>query len=301
MCTRLDVFLRLVVEDQHERGRDRADVVGHAASEEAARALGFHDVRDGRNRAVELDRLRARLHHEPSPDRVDGVREDRGRDVDGHREREFEEDARVLAAVLEENHLPRVVEAKVSGAVDDDADDGDGVAAVEAPDALLGSNLPHDVGEAARELLDLAHVRREARVAELEGVDDRQTRRARRAARHEVAREPAREPGLFFVGHERLLVLLLAREVDGLRREVPRAVRQVAAPERPPPLVGHDALGRADHRARARARLQHDFHALQRRAEGLGQAARRPAQREVLRELGDADAALGGGHDSFLV
>ena len=73
--------------------------------------------------------------------------------------------ARVLAAVLEENHLPRVVEAKVSGAVDDDADDGDGVAAVEAPDALLGSNLPHDVGEAARELLDLAHVRREAPAA----------------------------------------------------------------------------------------------------------------------------------------
>ena len=97
------------------------------------------------------------------------------------------------------------------------------------------------------------------------------------------------------------MIALLARKVDGLRREIPSAVRQIPAPRRRRPLVSDYRLGRAQHAIVTFSRLQYDFHAFQGRADRLREAAAAAAQYEVFRELRGADARLRDGHFSLLL
>lgn len=136
--------------------------------------------------------------------------------------------------------LGRVVHAKVSRSVDDDALDRHAEALVQTLDAVRLADLHQTVAQAFELALrgGLAHVGGQTRPGKVEGVHETERGGPGGAARCQVACKVSPELGaLVYTVKENLLVFVLESKVEGLRGEVPDDIGQVPSPEREEPLL----------------------------------------------------------------
>lgn len=194
-----------------ERGRTRKRFFAFA------RCRSLSHLKNNKTKKL-TGRGRDRLRHSP-------LREDVGR-----------------LLVLEKHALGRVVQAKVGPAVDDDALHGDAKALVEGHGSAALGDFREAVDK-ARELagLGVSDVGGQARTSKVQGVDDQQGTGAGETTAGHVGREEAPEVGVRVVAREQVLDRVLEGEVEGLRREIPDDVSEVAAPEGGDALLGGDA------------------------------------------------------------
>lgn len=130
--------------------------------------------------------------------------------------------------------LCSIIDAKVSGSVDDDALHGDAEALVQALDAVGLADLHQTVSQAFELALlaGFAHVGSQTGPGKVEGVDEAQRGGPSGTAGGQVAGKVSPELlALVDAVEENLLVLILEGKVEGLGGEVTDHVGQVAPPE----------------------------------------------------------------------
>mmetsp|Transcript_29041 Transcript_29041/g.73390 ORF Transcript_29041/g.73390 Transcript_29041/m.73390 type:complete len:264 (-) Transcript_29041:46-837(-) len=235
-----------------------------------------------------------RLHLQAAAHSVKGVR-GASTDSDGRLRRREGADGTQDALVLLVGVQARdgVEATQLQPTVAHDANHGHAEARVQGQEAAWALHRLHDaVAEAREALLARAHVGGEACPRIVQRVHNRQAARCSQAAGHQVRTKELRELRLRVVLREHPLEGVLEGQVEGLRGEVPDAIREVAIPEALHALLLVDAhaavrdarvpghLPAADLGVRILG-LHHQLDALNRRRERLGHCSRDTTQDEV--------------------
>mmetsp|Transcript_18003 Transcript_18003/g.45383 ORF Transcript_18003/g.45383 Transcript_18003/m.45383 type:complete len:262 (+) Transcript_18003:183-968(+) len=249
-CRRIqhsDKLTEPVIEDKHKRSAGAPEHVGKSAVEETTHTLVLNNLRGAVYSApVRHGGAATRLHHQPPPDRVKGVRHEAS-----NRSGDLSHDESLphsrAEACGKADRLEGVEAAEEGGAVHDDAVDGSRKTLIQAREAVALVDLAHAVEEPIElPVLALADVSAQPGTSKVEGVDKHEGSGTGGTARGEVAEEEEPEADLSGGADEDLLVLVLERKVERLSGEVADDVGRVAAPEGGDPLILVDARGAVD-------------------------------------------------------
>jgi hypothetical protein len=235
--------LDLVVEDKNEGTTGTSDNVGQAALEEGGATLVMVDLLEAVHGTI-VHLVLASLtgsHHESSSDGIKRVRNNTSRDGDALSETPHGEEVGGLD-VFEKHDLTGIEHTEVRGSVGNDTNDGDTETSVEALNTVLAGGLLEAVNETVE--LSLAtgtDISGESGTGEIERVDDGEGGGTSSTTGGAVTDEEHTGLGLGVVRAESKLVEVLAGEVEGLGREIPDDVSEVASPEGTEALLLNDS------------------------------------------------------------
>mmetsp|Transcript_15144 Transcript_15144/g.43068 ORF Transcript_15144/g.43068 Transcript_15144/m.43068 type:complete len:334 (+) Transcript_15144:20-1021(+) len=281
---RVEQLLDLVVQHEHKRASGSTQNVRQRTLEERTGSLLRRNLPPAVHRSIVL-LLTTRLHHQPTPDRIERIRQHTrgtghslGHGPLGHKRR--------ILLVLEQHTLGGIVQSKVRSPVHDDTLDGHAESLVECPGSTLLGSLAEAVDQSRKlPVLSGSDIGSQTRTGKVERVDNQQRTGTRKTSRRQVGHEERPEVGRRVVLREQPLDRVLERKVEGLRREVTHDVRHVPAPEgRHTLLTGHA------HKAVADTRVTRDLPRLNTRVGVLGLEQQLDALNRRHRRLGDCSS-----------
>lgn len=234
-----------VVEDKDKGTPGSTENVGEGTLEEclSALVLGYLPPAIKCSLVSFLSLSPAGLHHDTTPDGVEGIGDDTGDGGDGLGNHEGDDEGRVSG--VREHALGRVEESKVGSSVDDNTLNGDTEPAVEPNEPVRLEDLRETVPETTELSLSssLTNVGSQSSTGKVEWVDEAETRRSCSTTGSQVTNKVSHELSVLVNSTQKhLLVLVLEGEVEGLSREVPDDIGHVTSPERKDTLL----LGNSD-------------------------------------------------------
>jgi len=233
--------LKLIVEDQHQRGTYSTQRVRASTLEQSSDTL----VLEHPGEAVEgslVDPLflgLLGLHLKTSADGIEGVGSIACSDGGGLGASELGQDTHDSEIVLVGVHLTeRIVETEVDTTVRDDTSHGNSETVVETQDTTrTACGLLEAVGETVEVTLTLAYIGGQTGSGVVQRVHNAQGSCAGKTTRSHLNQEEHAELLLGIVAGEQLLDGILEGKVEGLCGEVTDDVCEVATPEGPESLL----------------------------------------------------------------
>merc|ERR1719434_666581 len=291
------VRLGSVVEYQHQGSADTAERVGNEPLVEAGgNALLRGDLLQAISSAlvdVLLNWLLC-LHLETPADSVKGIADTSAHDDGCLCRRKRGGEAHHTGVVLPRVEAHDGVEGtELEATVRDDSSEGHAETSVEGKEALgASSRLLQAIEQTVKGLLSGANIRSEARSGIVQRIHDRQTACCCQTTRSHVHSEEHAEILLRAVPREHFLDRILDGQIEGLRGEIPDAIREVASPEGRGALLAVNAretipdAGVARHLSAPDLRigilsLNHQLDSLDGRGERLRNGTRNTSEEEI--------------------
>merc|ERR1719323_1824901 len=230
------VRLGSVVEHQHQGSADTAERVGNEPLVQASsNALLRGDLLQAISGAlvdVLLNWLLC-LHLETPADSVEGIADASAHDDGCLCRRKRGGEAHHAGVVLPRVEAHDGVEGtELEATVRDDSSEGHAETSVEGKETLGAcSRLLQAIEQTVEGLLSGANIRSKARSGVVQRIHDRQTACCCQTTRRHVHSEEHAEILLRAVLWEHFLDRILEGQIEGLRRKIPDAIREVASPE----------------------------------------------------------------------
>jgi len=246
----LQNFLDLVIEYEHKSTTGTTEYVGEGTLEECPRTFGGGDRLPAVDCALVQDVAlgAARLHHHTPTHRIEWIRDDTSDGSNDLRDTPRNEEWSLLG--VWEHATGCVIEAEVSGTVDDDTLDGYTEALVETSETVRLEDLGQAVSKTSELTLTsgFADISCQPGSGKVKWVDKAQRGSTGGTTRCQVTQEVTAELGVLVDSTEEdLLVLVLEGEVQSLGWEVTDDVGEVTAPEAGETLFLGDTDEAIDH------------------------------------------------------
>mmetsp|Transcript_27033 Transcript_27033/g.46608 ORF Transcript_27033/g.46608 Transcript_27033/m.46608 type:complete len:382 (+) Transcript_27033:453-1598(+) len=286
-------LLELIVKDEHHGTARASNGVGQGTLEESPRALFRRDFHPAVQGILVKNVLATRLHHHASSHsikRIGGNTGQRGNNLSDHPRLP----ERSILRILQKDCFGGIVATEEGGTVDDNANNRDTKALIEALGTILFVDLLQTITKTSKlPVSPFADISTQPRTGEVEGIHEHEGCGTSSTTGSQVLHEEQPEVGFRIMPNEDLFVLILKSEIKGLSWEVSDNICQVSSPERHEALLLGNACEGIDDAlvlfvgsdlGGSSLNLKKELHTLDRGDDGFGNTTSNTTSQQILHE-----------------